>query len=154
MSARTMTPSSATGTVTTVLVLLGLAGSVGWVAAMVLAVLAGLFLGAVVDWMTEAGTPAMDGDTWAPAAGLPSQVSHQPAEAPELPEDDLRQIRGIGEKVASSLRDAGVTRFAQIALWDDAQIDVMAGRIGRPAALIRRDDWVGQARAFAIEEGA
>lgn len=157
MSATTITSSSLTGIATAVLVLLalGMVGSVGWLTALVLAALSGWLLGALVHWLTEAGTMAMDGDEWAPV-GVPA-VPPAPAEPPaesapaqaEAPEDDLRRIRGIGDKVAAALRDAGVTRFAQIAAWDDARLDELAVRIGRPATLIRRDDWVGQARTLA-----
>ncbi|MFN3273509.1 MAG: hypothetical protein ACK41U_02425 [Paracoccus sp. (in: a-proteobacteria)] len=67
------------------------------------------------------------------------------------PAEDLTRITGIGPKVAASLHAAGVTRFAQIAGWDEAAIEAMAAQIGRGAGLIRRDDWVGQARALAAE---
>jgi predicted flap endonuclease-1-like 5' DNA nuclease len=40
----------------------------------------------------------------------------------------------------------GVTTFAQIAAWDDAEIDRVDAQMGRFQGRIRRDDWVTQAR--------
>lgn len=90
------------------------------------------------------------GDMVAPAAAraVPEAGrSIYPAAAADP--DDLRAIRGVGEKVEAALLDAGITRFAQIAAWDEAQIDAVAPRIGRAAGRIRSEDWVGQARALA-----
>ncbi|MFK8067547.1 MAG: hypothetical protein AB8D52_04810 [Gammaproteobacteria bacterium] len=59
--------------------------------------------------------------------------------------DDLQEIKGIGSVLESKLHDMGVTRFKDIAKWDDSDIarfDQMfdfSGRIGR-------ENWVGQAR--------
>lgn len=46
-----------------------------------------------------------------------------------------------------------MTRFAQIAAWDDAEIDRFAELIGRMGSRIRSDDWVGQARDLAAKKG-
>lgn len=70
------------------------------------------------------------------------------ADAASAP-DDLKQIKGIGPALEATLREAGVTRFAQVAAWDEAEIDAMAARLGRLGGHIRADDWVGQARALA-----
>lgn len=59
--------------------------------------------------------------------------------------DDLLRIKGIGPKLAARLNELGITRFAQIAAWDDAQIDRVDGQLGRFQGRIRRDDWVTQA---------
>ena len=48
----------------------------------------------------------------------------------------------------------GVTGFAQIAAWDDAEIDRIDARLGRFQGRIRRDDWVGQAKLLAQGEDA
>ena len=64
--------------------------------------------------------------------------------------DDLTRIKGVGPKLAATLASLGVTRFAQIAAWDDAEIDRIDAQLGRFEGRIRRDDWVGQA-AFLAE---
>jgi predicted flap endonuclease-1-like 5' DNA nuclease len=63
--------------------------------------------------------------------------------------DDLTRIKGLGPKLAEQLRGLGVTSFAQIAGWDDAEIDRIDGQLGRFQGRIRRDDWPGQARLLA-----
>lgn len=62
---------------------------------------------------------------------------------------DLKLIKGVGPKLEELLHENGVTRFAQIADWDDAQIDHYAELIGRMGGRIRSDDWVAQARTLA-----
>ena len=63
--------------------------------------------------------------------------------------DDLTRIKGVGPKLAATLRDLGVTSFDQIAAWDDAEIDRIDAELGRFQGRIRRDDWTGQARLLA-----
>jgi predicted flap endonuclease-1-like 5' DNA nuclease len=63
-------------------------------------------------------------------------------------EDDLTALKGLGPKAAASLQEGGITRFAQIAAWTEADVADWDARIqGR--GRIARDDWVGQARDLA-----
>ena len=82
----------------------------------------------------EAGALDRAGETTAPAVAAGA--------------DDLCRIKGIGAKMAARLAALGVARFAEIAAWEAKDVahfdDVLAGIPGR----IRRDDWVGQARAM------
>jgi predicted flap endonuclease-1-like 5' DNA nuclease len=41
----------------------------------------------------------------------------------------------------------GITTVAQVAAWSDADVDAVAARINVSPERIRREDWVGQARA-------
>ena len=85
-------------------------------------------------------------------AGVGEAVAAAAAPMPvDLPdaEDDLSQIKGLGPKLVEQLRGLGVTRFAQIAAWDDAEIDRIDAQLGRFQGRIRRDDWPGQARLLA-----
>ena len=43
----------------------------------------------------------------------------------------------------------GITRFDQIAAWDDADIDRIDAQLGRFQGRIRRDNWVEQAKYLA-----
>ena len=62
--------------------------------------------------------------------------------------DDLGAIKGLGPKAAAALKAGDVTSVSQIAAWTDADIDRWDDAInGR--GRIRRDDWVGQAKALA-----
>ena len=59
---------------------------------------------------------------------------------------DLDRIKGIGPKLRSRLAELGVTSVAQIAAWDDTDIERVDAQLDRFSGRIRRDDWVGQAR--------
>jgi predicted flap endonuclease-1-like 5' DNA nuclease len=62
--------------------------------------------------------------------------------------DDLTLLVGIGPKLAASLADLGVTRFAEIAAWgpkDLADFDAKLSLKGRA----ERDAWVAQAKRLA-----
>lgn len=178
--------SGKTGVVVATLVVLGLGlfGTIGWLAALVLGLVAGVLMGALLHWLVYEGTRPMDGGHWAPVApeaavpvagaapravSAPVEVREQasraePVQAVEAemqdadqpPADDLRRIRGIGPKVEAALHAAGVTRLSQIAAWDEARIEEVAPRIGRAASRIRGDDWIGQARNLVAtdREGA
>jgi predicted flap endonuclease-1-like 5' DNA nuclease len=63
--------------------------------------------------------------------------------------DDLTRIKGLGPKLATTLAELGVTRFAQIAAWNEAEIDRIDAQLGRFQGRIRRDSWVEQARYLA-----
>jgi predicted flap endonuclease-1-like 5' DNA nuclease len=76
-------------------------------------------------------------------------ASPVPAEAAMGDGDDLTRIKGLGPKLAEQLNGLGVTRFAQIAAWDEAEIDRIDAQLGRFQGRIRRDDWQGQARLLA-----
>jgi predicted flap endonuclease-1-like 5' DNA nuclease len=82
-----------------------------------------------------------------PISPVPSPPQPAPPEAPAKREpDDLTLIDGIGPAFARALGDLGITTFAQLA---ESNPDDLAARIDRlTAARIRRDDWVGQAKAL------
>lgn len=80
-----------------------------------------------------------------PAAAKPAPAA--PA-APAAGEDDLTAIKGLGPKAADSLKAAGVKRYAQIAVWDEAEIARWDERINGRGRIVR-DDWVGQAKTLS-----
>ena len=67
--------------------------------------------------------------------------------------DDLKRINGIGPKIERSLNGLGVFHFDQIAAWTDETAAWVDGHL-RFKGRARREDWIGQARALAEEEGA
>lgn len=92
------------------------------------------------------GTDAEAGD------GKPTRAAMQ--QVPPVPSqggDDLSRIKGVGPKLVTLLGELGVTRLAQIAAWDDAEIDRIDAHLGRFQGRIRRDNWVEQARLLSSE---
>ncbi len=61
--------------------------------------------------------------------------------------DDLKRISGVGPKLEQVLNGRGIKRFADIAAWSDADIERIDAELGFDGR-IRRDDWVGQAKAL------
>lgn len=76
------------------------------------------------------------------------------SEASQKAGDDLTRIKGLGPKLSATLGELGVTSFAQIAAWDDAEIDRIDAELGRFQGRIRRDDWVGQAKLLSSGDEA
>jgi len=90
------------------------------------------------------------GEAVAFAASPPPVPAPPPAaSAATVSTDDLSRIKGLGPKLVEQLRALGVTRFDQIAAWDDAEIDRIDAQLGRFSGRIRRDSWVEQARFLA-----
>lgn len=63
--------------------------------------------------------------------------------------DDLTRIEGIGPFIARLLQQQGVTTFAQISRWTDADIEHITKAIGYFPGRIARDNWVAQAKNLA-----
>ncbi|MBM0170200.1 hypothetical protein [Altererythrobacter sp. C41] len=80
-----------------------------------------------------------------------AEAEAQPASpaSPSPVGDDLTRIKGVGGKLNELLASLGVTSFAQIAAWNDADIDRIDAQLGRFQGRIRRDSWVEQARLLA-----
>ena len=78
--------------------------------------------------------------------GINSHASVEPAKGPG---DTLTQLKGLGPKAASILADLGVTRFEQIASWNDADVAAIDARMGAFKGRITRDRWVDQAKLLA-----
>jgi len=68
--------------------------------------------------------------------------------------EKIRDIKGLGPKLATTLGDLGVTRFSQIAAWSEEDIDRIDSRLGRFEGRIRRDAWVEQAKYLAADDVA
>jgi len=129
-----------------------------------------LVLGVVVAWWLFVGSRrtrvslARDEDT--PAKRNQALIDAPPAAQPVMPApapeavvpaaggDDLTRIKGLGPKLVEQLGALGVTSYAQIAAWDDAEINRIDAQLGRFQGRIRRDDWPTQARLLAAgDEG-
>jgi predicted flap endonuclease-1-like 5' DNA nuclease len=62
------------------------------------------------------------------------------------PPDDLTIIKGLGPKAAAQLKLLGVTRYAQLAALDTAQIQALDEQMGVFRGRLERDRWPEQAR--------
>ncbi len=62
--------------------------------------------------------------------------------------DDLTLLKGVGPKLAQKLAEAGVTSFAQIAVWTATDIALMDEKLSFRGR-IDRDGWVEQAKILA-----
>ncbi|NIJ08340.1 putative flap endonuclease-1-like 5' DNA nuclease [Sphingomonas vulcanisoli] len=63
--------------------------------------------------------------------------------------DTLTTLKGLGPKAATRLNELGVTTFAQIAAWDEGDVQAIDAQLGAFKGRIRRDKWVEQARLLA-----
>ena len=76
-----------------------------------------------------------------------------PAPAPAAA-DDLTRIKGLGPKLAVLLGELGVTSYAQIAAWSDADVERIDAELGRFKGRITRDQWIEQAKLLAAGDEA
>lgn len=74
--------------------------------------------------------------------------------APQEGGDNLLRLKGVGPKIATLLKAEGITRYAQIAAWSDADLAAIDAKLGSFAGRPRRDNWVDQARLLASGDTA
>ncbi len=90
----------------------------------------------------------MDTDT---EAAAPSAAP--PLDDGDGPSDDLRQIKGIGPKIAGILDELGIRRFDQIAAWTPENVDWVNERL-KFKGRVEREQWIEQAQALVSERSA
>lgn len=83
-----------------------------------------------------------------PAAAKPPAGAKVTPKSPRK-RDDLTAIGGIGPTMAKKLNEAGISSYAQLAALSDDNIDCLEKDVIRFSGRIKRDDWVGQAKALA-----
>ena len=62
--------------------------------------------------------------------------------------DDLKQLSGVGPALEKKLHEAGVTSFAQIAAWTDADVEEFGEKLSFKGR-IEREGWIEQAKELA-----
>ncbi len=62
--------------------------------------------------------------------------------------DDLKQLSGVGPALEKKLHEAGVTSFAQIAAWTDADVEEFGDKLSFKGR-IEREGWIEQAKELA-----
>jgi predicted flap endonuclease-1-like 5' DNA nuclease len=83
------------------------------------------------------------------AAAAQDEVNAASAGSLPISGDDLTRIKGLGPKLAALLGTLGVTSFAQIAGWSDADVARIDAQLGNFAGRPVRDAWVEQAKLLA-----
>ena len=73
---------------------------------------------------------------------------------PDSTGDDLLKLKGVGPKLNQLLIELGVTRYAQIAGWTDADIAAIDAKLGNFRGRPVRDQWIDQARYLAAGDTA
>ena len=89
----------------------------------------------------------------APAKKAPAKKADAPAEAKAAPKaaagaDDLKKLSGVGPALEKKLIEAGITSFAQIAAWTEADIADFDEKLSFKGR-IEREGWVEQAKELA-----
>lgn len=89
------------------------------------------------------------------AAAAPKKAAapkaEKKAEAPKAAAagaDDLKLLSGVGPALEKKLQEAGVTSFAQIAAWTDADVEEFGEKLSFKGR-IEREGWVEQAKELA-----
>ena len=78
----------------------------------------------------------------------PKKAAPKKAAKADAGADDLKQLSGVGPALEKKLHEAGVTTFAQIAAWKDADIAAMDEKLSFKGR-IEREGWVEQAKELA-----
>ena len=89
------------------------------------------------------------------AAAAPKKAAapkaEKKAEAPKAAAagaDDLKLLSGVGPALEKKLHEAGVTSFAQIAAWTDADVEEFGEKLSFKGR-IEREGWIEQAKELA-----
>lgn len=82
----------------------------------------------------------------APKAAAKAETASAPAAAAGA--DDLKELSGVGPALEKKLHEAGVTSFAQIAAWTDAEVEEFGEKLSFKGR-IEREGWIDQAKALA-----
>ncbi|MCV2881161.1 50S ribosomal protein L21 [Actibacterium sp. XHP0104] len=98
----------------------------------------------------KSGVKAAIGAASAPAAAAPAAKKAAPKKAAAAPAgaDDLKKLSGVGPALEKKLLEAGITSFAQIAAWTEADIAEFDEKLSFKGR-IEREGWVEQAKELA-----
>ena len=89
-----------------------------------------------------------------PKAAKKAETKAEPKKAAAKPAakaagaDDLKQLSGVGPALEKKLHAAGVTTFAQVAAWTDADVAAMDEQLSFKGR-IEREGWIEQAKELA-----
>ncbi len=84
----------------------------------------------------------------APVAEKPAKAKKAKAAPAAEGTDDLSEISGIGPVIVGKLNGEGITTFAQIAAWTDADVEAIEEKLSFKGR-VGREDWIAQAKELA-----
>ena len=86
----------------------------------------------------------------APATAPAAKKAAKPAKAEAAPAaaDDLKKLSGVGPALEKKLNAAGITSYAQIAAWTDADVAAIDEQLSFKGK-IEREGWIDQAKELA-----
>lgn len=67
-------------------------------------------------------------------------------------QDDLKSINGIGPVLEGKLKAHGIRGYRQLATLTDVDIDRLESEIINFSGRVRREDWIGQAKALYLKK--
>jgi large subunit ribosomal protein L21 len=109
---------------------------------------------AVGTGSVASAAPVAAAKSAAKAKAAPAKAKAAPAKAKAAAlaaaagADDLKQLSGVGPALEKKLHAAGVTSFAQIAAWTDADVAATDEQLSLKGR-IEREGWIAQAKALA-----
>ena len=86
----------------------------------------------------------------APKAEKPAAKPAAKAAPAAAGADDLKELSGVGPALEKKLHEAGVTTFAQIAAWTDADVEEFGEKLSFKGR-IEREGWIEQAKELAAK---
>ena len=113
--------------------------------------------GSVAGWVAaEAATPkkaTVKATAKAKAAPKAAKAEAAPKAAKAAPKaaagaDDLKELSGVGPALEKKLHENGVTSFAQIAAWNEADVEAFGEKLSFKGR-IEREGWIEQAKNLA-----
>jgi large subunit ribosomal protein L21 len=108
--------------------------------------------GSVSSAAVEAAAPAKSAKKTEakaePKKAAPKKAAPKKAEKSSGGADDLTQISGVGPVIVKKLNGEGVTTFAQIAAWSDADVAAIEEKLSFKGR-VGREDWIKQAKELA-----
>ena len=98
---------------------------------------------------TELEITSIGGKGAAPKKAAAKKAAPKKADKPATADgDDLTVIKGLGKVMAEKLNAAGVTTYAQIAAWTEADIDKLDAEL-KLKSKAEKDNWVEAAKEVA-----
>lgn len=94
----------------------------------------------------KADAPAKAAKEEAPAKA--EKKAAPKAKKAEAKGDDLSKISGVGPVIVEKLHGEGITTFAQIAAWTDADVEAIEEKLSFKGR-VGREDWIAQAKELA-----